>query len=220
MTETEEMYLVHVAQANENGQDPVALAHLATAFNIQPVSAHHMIKKLDEAGLLVYTPYKGVELTSSGRAIATQILRRRRLWEVFLAEKLGLDPITADETACRLEHIAPDHVVDRLYTFLERPQSSPQGKPIPLAPSSDQIEAPLDSPLAGIAAGESVVVAAIQPNRSDSAAIKNFLRHAGIKSGVTLEVLAIQDTGACLVQPEGFPSIQLSSNIANAIRVR
>lgn len=215
MSESEEMYLVIIAKANESGQDPVPLAHLATELKVQPVSANQMIKKLEEAGKVVYTPYKGVGLTTAGKNEASRILRHRRLWEVFLAERLGFSPTEADEIACRLEHVAEDDVVERLSSYLGSPLVSPQGKPIP-APSSIEGETDLDAPLALCAAGAQVTISAIKSGEAE----KNFLRQAGLMLGAKLSVVAIQSNGACLVKPEGHPFIQLSEQMAHEIRVR
>lgn len=215
MSESEEMYLVTVARANEDGQDPVPLAHLAAALSVQPVSVNQMIKKLEEVGKVTYIPYKGVSLTHAGKHEAARILRHRRLWEVFLAEHLGFSPLEADEIACRLEHVVKDDVMERLSSFLGAPQSSPQGKPIPAA-TAQSAEPDLDAPLAMSAAGARVVVTAIK----SSEAVRNFLRQSGILLGATLTVLAMQSTGACLVQPEGHPPIQLSADLSHDLRVR
>ena len=216
MSESEEMYLVVIARANENGQDPVPLAQVASDLHVQPVSANQMIKKLEEAGKVCYTPYKGVELTSSGRTEAARILRHRRLWEVFLAENLGFAPEQADEIACRLEHVVTEDVAERLSAFLGSPRTSPQGKSIPNLSTSDPTGLDQGAPLVKVAAGEQVTVAAIHSSGIE----KSFLQQAGIAPGRSLDMLAIQVTGACLLQPEGFPPIQLAASVAGNIRVR
>lgn len=216
MSESEEMYLIVIAQANEMGQHPVPLGHLAAELNVQPVSVNQMIKKLEEAGKVIYTPYKGVELSATGRAAAVRILRHRRLWEVFLTEMLGFSPVEADEIACRLEHVVSDDVVERLYLFLGSPQTSPQGKPIPPSSSTGDMEFELDFSLAMMAAGSQVLVTAIKLGEAE----KVFLHQVGVAQGAQMHVLAIQDTGACLVKPHGFPTLQLSFNVAEAVRVR
>lgn len=215
MSENEEMYLVVIARANENGQDPVPVAQVASDLHVQPVSVNQMIKKLEEAGKVVYTPYKGVELTPSGRTEAARILRHRRLWEVFLAEKLGFAPEQADEIACRLEHVVSEDVAERLSAFLGSPTSSPQGKPIPSLATTTPTGLERGIPLVQVSAGERVAVAAIQSSGIE----KSFLQQAGIVPGRQLLILAIQASGACLLQPEGFPPTQLDASIAGNIRV-
>ena len=98
MRESSEMYLLRAALLRRDLQ-PVPLTLLAQNLAVSPVSANEMCHKLMSEGLLNYEPYKGVILTSAGAAIAYRILRRRRLWEVFLAECLDVAPREAEEIA-------------------------------------------------------------------------------------------------------------------------
>ena len=80
-TEAEQMYLITIAMAAEDGHDgPVPVPRLAESLEVSRVSANEMIKKLADRGFVAYTPYKGAELTEAGSAIARTVLRRRRLW--------------------------------------------------------------------------------------------------------------------------------------------
>jgi DtxR family Mn-dependent transcriptional regulator len=216
MSESEEMYLISLARANEAGQDPVPLAQLAKDLNVQTVSANQMIRKLSEANKVAYMPYKGVSLTPIGQVEAARILRRRRLWEVFLTEKLSFPPVEADQIACQLEHAASDEVVERLSAFLGAPQSSPQGKPIPAAPTGAVIALELGMPLTLAGTGVQLIVTAFHLDETE----KSFLRQAGIWIGARLSLLALQQDGACLVQPQDYPMIQFASSLARCIRVR
>lgn len=216
MSESEEMYLVVIARANENGLKPVPLAQLALDLNVQPVSANQMIKKLEDAGKVHYTPYKGVELTTAGRREAARILRHRRLWEVFLAENLGFTPVEADEIACRLEHVVSDEVAERLSAFLGAPDASPQGKPIPASRQPASVTPDLDLPLASCVAGAHLLVASVKAGETE----RSFLRQVGIAPGAALRLLAIQAGGACLVEPFGQPLLQLAPSLAGLVRVR
>jgi Mn-dependent DtxR family transcriptional regulator len=131
-TEAEEMYLITIARAIEDGATPpIAVSGIAKDLDVTPVAANQMVKKLEVAGHVDYTPYKGVTLTNSGAALASTVLRNRRLWGLFLSEHLGLTPEHADEVACEMEHITPDTVAVRLAEFLGSPSFGPTGKPIP-----------------------------------------------------------------------------------------
>ncbi|MEA3511908.1 MAG: metal-dependent transcriptional regulator, partial [Actinomycetota bacterium] len=82
-SEAEEMYLITVARAIEDGRtEPVSMSHVATQLDVTGVSVNQMIRKLDARGYVDYEPYRGVSLTEHGRAVASSILRRRRLWGV------------------------------------------------------------------------------------------------------------------------------------------
>jgi DtxR family Mn-dependent transcriptional regulator len=152
-TESEEMYLITIARAIEDGSPPpIAVSDIARELDVSSVSANQMIKKLSTLGLVDYLPYKGVALTDEGAALASSVLRNRRLWGLFLSEHLGLTPERADEVACEMEHITPDMVADRLAEFLGDPRFGPTGKPIPSASpeSADAVAlsvAPIGTPV-------------------------------------------------------------------------
>jgi DtxR family Mn-dependent transcriptional regulator len=131
-TEAEEMYLITVARAIEDGVGPpVPVSTIAAELDVSVVSANQMIRKLETGGFVDYLPYKGVALTDDGRTTANSVLRNRRLWGVFLTDHLGLSPARADEVACEMEHVTPEEVAARLSLFLGDPSTGPGGKPIP-----------------------------------------------------------------------------------------
>jgi DtxR family Mn-dependent transcriptional regulator len=127
------------------GQDrPVPLAALAKCLDISLVSANEMVHRLQEQALLRYTPYHGVLLQQDGLCEALAILRRHRLWERFLTDKLGFSWDSVHEEACRLEHAASDMVTERLAEWLGDPEQCPHGHPVPqpgcmLEPESDAV---------------------------------------------------------------------------------
>jgi DtxR family Mn-dependent transcriptional regulator len=126
---SEEMYLITVARAEEEGwRGPLPLASLAEALSISPVSANQMVWRLVDRGLLEYQPYQGVLLTVAGRVAARRVLRGRRLWTAFLTEHLGFGEGEADALACDLEHLTPPRVADRLETYLGGGSASPAGR--------------------------------------------------------------------------------------------
>ena len=130
LSESEEMYLAAIARIQESkGTGPAPLSQLASSMEVLPVSANQMVRKLEEEGLVRYTPYKGVELTSAGAQAAQRILRHRRLWEIFLVELLHYTPEESDPLACRLEHILPTEAAERLAVFLGGRSEPPQSQP-------------------------------------------------------------------------------------------
>ncbi len=213
MTENEEMYLVHIAQERESSTGPIPLRVLADNLDILPASVNQMIKKLESDGKVSYTPYKGVVLTEKGKALATKILRSRRLWEVFLTDHLKFTPQKANEIACGYEHVTPEEVTERLATFLGHPSSTAQGKSIPGVEGNGRVE--LGSPLSVITAGEQVQVLGLQSKESERA----FLRQSGITPGSYLIVLAMKADGTCLIQPQQSPMVQLSPQLSHWVRV-
>jgi DtxR family transcriptional regulator, Mn-dependent transcriptional regulator len=131
-TPSEEMYLITLAVAEEDGQpSPLPVAGLAQSLAISPISANQMVRRLQERGLVEYHPYHGVTLTRAGRRVAERVLRGRRLWAAFLAGHLGYVPAEADALACSLEHVTPPEAADRLAGFLGHPAADPSDRPIP-----------------------------------------------------------------------------------------
>jgi DtxR family Mn-dependent transcriptional regulator len=170
-----------------------------------------MGRKLAERGLVTYAPYKGVTLRAPGRRIADAILRRRRLWGVFLWDRLGLDPARADDVACDMEHITPDDVTERLAGFLDDAPVGPTGRPIPTA--SGAATHP-DRPLADGTPGEQHRVAAIAGPPAAGA----FLSEQGIAAGDLIDLMAVAEDGSALVAtPRGV--IRLGPRAAGWIHI-
>lgn len=193
-SEAEEMYLITIARAIEDGYpEPVPVSHAARELDVSGVSANQMIRKLAGRGYLEYEPYQGVTLTELGRVVALSILRRRRLWGVFLSEQLGLTPERADEVACDLEHITPDDVADLLSGYLGDPASGPRGHSIPSGES-----APAPPPtvrLDAVPAGERRSVVGV--NLPDEP--RRFVETQGIVPGADVEVIGVGGAGDRLV---------------------
>ncbi len=215
MTESEQMYLVTIARLVETGlEEPVALSRLAEELAVQPVSANQMVRKLEEAGWISYLPYKGVSLTEQGRQCALQVLRHRRLWEVFLVEHLKINQEEASEIACRLEHFFSTGAAERLAEFLGNPTSSPRGLPIPGPQTA--VFAVNETPLSALVLDGSGEIARIQADPAGRA----FLASEGICTGETVRVIAIGGSGALLVQTGDGRHVHLSAGLAGTIWVR
>lgn len=127
---------------------------LADEMKTKPASVTDMLKKLKAKKILQYQPYKGFKLTDAGNRHALSVIRKHRLWEYFLATKLGFDWDKVHEIAEQLEHISSPELIDRLDDFLENPVIDPHGDPIPTKngklPAIKQIkllEAPVNTQL-------------------------------------------------------------------------
>lgn len=131
MTQTEENYLKRIYHISKRGESSVSTNALAEAMETKASSATDMIKKLSEKDLVNYVKYKGVSLTENGLSIAKNIIRKHRLWEVFLVEKLNFSWDEVHEVAEQLEHIKSEKLTDELDAFLKFPKQDPHGDPIP-----------------------------------------------------------------------------------------
>jgi len=135
-SQTVENYLktIHVAQAALG--DPTALVpmgQLASALGVVPGTATTMMKTLAESGLVRYEPYMGVRLTPAGDKLASLVLRRHRLIELFLVKVLGMSWAEVHDEAEQLEHAVSERLIDRIDNMLGRPAVDPHGDPIPTA---------------------------------------------------------------------------------------
>ena len=212
-SESEEMYLIHIAMAGEQGvHGPVGLSRLAEMLSVSPISVNQMVKKLVGRGLVEYVPYKGVELTGAGREIADQVLRRRRLWALFLSDQLGLTPARADAIACDLEHITPPDLADRLADLLGDPVTGPQGQPIPHPGKPETI--PARHLLSELPVGGRGTVTAVEATE----ATRSFLAKEGVVPGATVTVVAMAGDGDRLIQV-GAAEVHVVDRVAASIAV-
>ncbi|WP_299095885.1 metal-dependent transcriptional regulator [Winogradskyella sp.] len=131
ITLTEENYIKAIYHLSNNGTENVNTNAIAEAMSTKASSATDMIKKLSEKNYADYKKYQGVTLTEKGKHVAVNIIRKHRLWEVFLVEKLNFTWDEVHEVAEHLEHIKSDKLIDELDAFLEHPTHDPHGDPIP-----------------------------------------------------------------------------------------
>ncbi len=130
---TEENYLKAIFKINERTNKAASTNAIAYQISTSAASVTDMLKRLSEKGLINYEKYKGVTLTPGGNRIATNLIRKHRLWEVFLVTKLNFSWEQVHEIAEELEHIKSDSLINRLDNFLGNPRFDPHGDPIPNA---------------------------------------------------------------------------------------
>ena len=111
--------------------DNVTTNELAEKLQAKPASITDMMKKLKSRKLVNYQPYQGFRLTAEGKKVALSIIRRHRLWEFFLAEKLKFNWDEVHEVAEQLEHVSNKKLIDKLDEYLAFPKFNPHGDPIP-----------------------------------------------------------------------------------------
>lgn len=131
MTLAEENYLKIIFHLQKEENEVISTNAIATSIASKPSSVTDMVKKLAEKNVLVYKKYKGVCLTLEGKKIAANIIRKHRLWEVFLVDKLNFQWDEVHEIAEQLEHIKSPQLIERLDAFLNFPEVDPHGDPIP-----------------------------------------------------------------------------------------
>lgn len=131
LSHSEENYLKAIWKIHEAGDENVSTNDIAAEVKTRAASVTDMLKKLADKKLIQYQKYQGVKLTAEGRRVALSIVRKHRLWEVFLVEKLSYGWDEVHEIAEQLEHIYSDNLTDKLDKFLGFPKFDPHGDPIP-----------------------------------------------------------------------------------------
>ncbi|MBF8962173.1 metal-dependent transcriptional regulator [Pontibacter sp. FD36] len=128
---TEENYIKAIYKLSDGGNREVNTNAIADALDTKAASVTDMLRKLSAKGIADYVKYRGVTLTGKGERVALQIIRKHRLWEVFLVEKLKFNWDEVHDMAEELEHINSDLLIRRLDEFLGYPKFDPHGDPIP-----------------------------------------------------------------------------------------
>jgi DtxR family transcriptional regulator, Mn-dependent transcriptional regulator len=127
----EENYLKELYKLSQKDVKKVNNMALAKAMNLNPATVLEMVRKLSEKGLMQLLPDKSLQLTENGRKKAVLIIRKHRLWEVFLVNKLHYKWSEVHQLAEQLEHVGDENLIDRLEEFLGFPAVDPHGDPIP-----------------------------------------------------------------------------------------
>jgi len=131
LTITEENYLKAIFKLSEKQTKNISTNNIAAEIKTTAASVSDMIRKLSEKKLVNYEKYYGVQLTDKGRKTAIALIRRHRLWEVFLVDKLQFNWDQVHEVAEELEHVSSPLLITRLDAFLDSPKFDPHGDPIP-----------------------------------------------------------------------------------------
>jgi len=213
-TSTVEDYLKHILlAAQERPGERVGTGQLATRLALSPGTVTAMLKTLADSGLVDYEPYGGARLTSAGQQLATHVLRRHRLIELFLVQVLGLDWSEVHNEAEQLEHAVSDRLIARMDEMLGSPTVDPHGDPIP-TPGGD-ILAPEQESLVVCPLLRPLQVARVQDQSAD------FLQLAdrrGLRPGQPLRVMA-RDEAADMVELELESGERLSLGFRAASKI-
>ena len=181
-SQSEENYLKTIFHL-QVGTEAVTTNALAEKLQTRPASVTDMMKKLNAKKLLHYKPYYGFYLSTEGKKIALNVIRRHRLWEYFLAEKLKFSWNEVHEVAEELEHVSSKKLIDKLDEYLEFPQFDPHGDPIP--DSKGKIRSYDEVTLAALPLNQPAEVRRVA-NQSEE--MLELLQHKNIGIGTRLEV--------------------------------
>lgn len=188
MTQSEENYIKTIYQLEETGSGKIITNAIAEKLETKASSVTDMIKKLEEKGFITYKKYQGVNLTTSGKEAALELVRKHRLWETFLVKSLKFGWEEVHEIAHQLEHIQSDRLVEKLDTFLGFPEADPHGEPIP--GRDGKIHTPRFLKLSEARPGKKYILeGVVQPND----VFLRYLNKLGIRIGTELTVNKIED---------------------------
>ena len=183
---TEENYLKALYHlVNEN--DEVSVNDLSRQLNIKMPSVNSMVKKFAEKNWVKYESYKPIKLTESGKKEASLIVRKHRLTEMFLVEKMGFGWENVHEIAEQLEHIHSDAFFDKMDEILNYPKMDPHGEPIP--DKDGNVIQPDHKKLSRCKENETVELASVTTSSED---FLNFLNKRDLSLGTQLKILQIE----------------------------
>ncbi len=180
---SEENYIKAIYHLQTKDNKRVSTSQLSEYIRNKASSVTDMLKKLASKSLIEYKKYQGVRLSNTGERTALMIIRKHRLWEVFLVEKLDFNWDEVHEIAEQLEHIQSEKLVDRLDSFLNFPKRDPHGDPIPN--KHGEIEVHNKTRLSDLQLNESGIFVGVVDS---SASFLVYLDKQGIALGKSLSV--------------------------------
>jgi DtxR family Mn-dependent transcriptional regulator len=215
MTFSEENYLKTIYHLTLILDSEVSTNAIAEKMETKASSVTDMLKKLAEKDLVNYKKYQGVSLTVEGKLAAKMIVRKHRLWEVFLVEKLDFSWDEVHDIAEQLEHIKSEKLINKLDDFLGNPTEDPHGDPIPDANGNMvKIEKQL---LSEIAVGKKTICVGV---KDTSVEFLQYLDKQKIALGSTIEVLSKEDFDASMHLKVNKVELIVSHKIASNLYVK
>ena len=210
-----ENYLKSIFHLSQNENNRITTTELAKYMNVKSASITDMMQRLEGMDLVDYKKYQGVILTNLGRKRAIDLVRKHRLWEVFLVEKLQFTWSEVHVVAEQLEHIHSDKLIDKLENFLGNPKWDPHGDPIP--DKEGTMETREQFPLAELLKGESATILGVS---LDDENFLKFLEESELTIGKKILVntaFSFDDSVQILANNQ---LINLSKKVAQHILVR
>lgn len=184
LTQSEENYIKAIYSLSIHSKEAVSTNLLAEKMATKASSVTDMLKKLSDKELLTYKKYQGCNLTSSGKKVALSIVRKHRLWECFLVDKLAFGWEEVHEIAEQLEHIQSPQLINKLEEFLGFPVLDPHGDPIPDR-NGKFLSTASRSSLKSLTVGAKAVVIGVEDGSTE---FLQYLNKIGLRLGSVIEV--------------------------------
>ena len=212
---TEENYIKAIFQIGTTPESNVSTNALADSLQTKPATVSDMIKKLSHKKLIFYEKYKGVTLSASGAKEALKIIRKHRLWEVFLVNHLNFKWDQVHEIAEQLEHIKSSELVNRLDDFLGNPTLDPHGDPIPDA--NGQVQLGPSKLLSEMTSYENGIIVGV---KNEDPLLLQHLDKINIRLGLRIEVTEVNDFDQSMqVKLADLGTLFLSEKITSQILI-
>ena len=215
VTLSEENYLKAIYHLSNHGSKAVSTNDIAYKIDTKASSVTDMIKKLADKDLVSYVKYQGANLTKQGRLTAVSVIRKHRLWEVFLVNNLNFSWDEVHDVAEQLEHIKSEKLINELETFLEFPTHDPHGDPIP---DRDGNINTLDKvPLSSLKENQRSKLLGVKDSSDE---FLRYLNKRKISIGDTIEVLNIEPYDKSIQIRINSNEMVMSDNVAENLYVK
>lgn len=212
-TFTEENYLKAIYHLSLRSES-VSTNQIAASLNTKAASVTDMLKKLADKGLINYAKYQGVTLTAEGERIALSIVRKHRLWEYFLVEKLNFKWDEVHDVAEELEHISSKELIDRLDDFMGNPKYDPHGDPIP--DCLGLFKANELKPVSSLILDDSGIISGV---RDHSSSFLQYLEKMQLTIGQKIKVAEINDYDHSVILNLENKKVHISRDVANNLLI-
>ncbi|SHO59944.1 metal-dependent transcriptional regulator [Algoriphagus zhangzhouensis] len=215
LTTAEENYLKAIYHLSDGGSKSVSTNDIAGEMKTKPASVSDMLRKLSDKEVIEYRKYYGVHITEEGKKRALQTIRKHRLWEVFLVDKLNFAWDEVHEVAEELEHIQSPLLIQRLDAYLNYPKFDPHGDPIP--DEYGDVRARPRVPLNEMDLDQTGQIVAV---KDSSAAFLRYLDKVGAYIGARIKVLdRVEFDGSLEILVDNKKNIFMSKDVAGNILV-
>jgi len=210
---SEENHLKTIYHLSNHGQDAVNTNAIADALNTKPASVSDMLKKLAQKELIEHIKYQGVQLSKLGTSAALVVIRKHRLWEVFLVEKLEFTWDEVHDIAEQLEHVNSTVLIDKLDKFLGFPKFDPHGDPIP--DPKGKLDLPKQKPLFEYHINQ---VGKVIGAKDGQSSFLQYLDKLGIGIGTTVKIIEkMEFDGSVEIEIDNNKKANLSKEAAKNI---
>jgi DtxR family Mn-dependent transcriptional regulator len=212
-TFTEENYLKAIYHLSLQSES-VSTNQIAASLNTKAASVTDMLKKLADKELINYAKYQGVTLTPAGEKIAISIIRKHRLWEYFLVEKLNFKWDEVHDVAEELEHISSQELIERLDNFMGNPKYDPHGDPIP--DSNGLFKTHELKSISSLTVNANGIVLGV---RDHSSSFLQYLEKMQLTIGKKIKVAEINDYDHSVILQVEDKRIHISREVANNLLI-